>query len=567
MFARLVLAPWFGPALIAVAATIFVTLQLDSAGDYPGSAAGPGLTVDEIFNVQIGVEIADPLLAGNFPKAIKATRALPDHPPLGRLWLGVAHEIGLLIHPPGGEHSRLVVACARVGSAVAFGCLIFLTGLMSTLWQGRIAGYGTAIAIVLMPRVFGHAHLAALESVLNLTYAGAILSVAYFWADTSASQGAAATSSQIPMPSLRSSLICGALFGLALLTKIQAIFLPIPIAIWAICRWRWRAIGPLTIWGITGLFIFWLGWPWIWLDPLGNTLKFLGQTNKRPILYVWYLGQQFADRSVPWHYPWVLFATTIPLGLHLAGLLGLRHSSATDHELTAGQTERTMRLGWMQWIHQRDALLLLAVAFPLMMFSIPGVAVYDGERLFLVIYPLWGLFIGKGLGQIHHWLSQRVSKIVSVAMLLGFLSCQAVGLVQFAPCWLSYYNGLVGGLWGAERLGFQTTYWGDGVTRDLLMETANQVPIGAVIDVLPVQHSFQLPALESQCPALRAKQIVLRPFDERAPEPARYLLAFHRRDYWPADWQSTPPGYRLLSGNMRQGVIIAGLYERVFEQQ
>lgn len=533
---------------------VLVSVMLDPAGDYPQGLAGPGLTLDEIFNVQIGVAMADPLLSGDLPKLIQAGRLLPDHPPLGRLWLGIAHEVNLLIHPPVGKHDRIVIACARTGSAVAFGLLVFLTGYVSALWNGRLAGVGTSLAIVFMPRVFGHAHLAALESVLNLTYTAAFLSLACWWKPDFTANAATPSA-----PRIRAAILCGLVFGLALLTKIQAIFIPIPVVIWAVVNWRWRALWPLAIWGCVGLLIFFAGWPWLWADPWGHLLKYLGHAKERPVIYVWYFGRQIADRNVPWHYPWVLFATTVPLGLHLMGLGGLAQMRP---RMRAVDAKHDQRLTW-SWLGSREVLIAGGMLLPLVVFSLPGIAAYDGERLFLMIFPLWAIFIGQGMAAAMDWVSQRTNPTVSGITLAGFLACQSVGLIQYSPVWLSYYNILVGGLEGAEKLGLQTTYWGDSITRELLVDVANQAPAGSLIDVLPVQHPFQLAALESQCPPLRDRQIKLRAFDEREKKPAKYLLVFQRRDYWPAEWNGTPQPYRLVLKTARQNTTLAAFYERL----
>ncbi len=48
-----------------------------------------------------------------------------------------------------------------------------------------------------------------------------------------------------------------------------------------------------------------------------------------------------------------------------------------------------------------------------------------------------------------------------MALVIG----QGYGVVTIHPFGLSYYNLLVGGLPGAERLGLELTYWGDAVDR------------------------------------------------------------------------------------------------------
>ncbi len=527
---------WFGPACLAVIAVIVVSLALDPAGDYPIQTEGPGLTVDEIFNVDLGARLADDLLTGDLPAAIRTGQTLPDHPPLGRLWLGFFHEMVLLIAAPSGDHAPLVVAAARFGSAVAFGILVWLAGFTAARWYGNPAGWGASAALILMPRVFGHAHLAALESVLNLTYFLAVISVVRTW-------------TQPTPPTLRSTLLSGLCLGLALLTKIQAIFIPIPVVIWVLLNWKHRAVLPLLIWGVTGLIVFVCGWPWLWLDPVGHVLKYLGHATERSVIQVWYCGRMFADREVPWHYPWAIFATTVPIGLHLLGLAGASARLSVSPGTPPAQSKIAV-----EWF------LLASVLFPLFVFSVPGVAVYDGERLFLIVYPLWAVFIGRGIAVVWKRLEPRLPPWSIGSILALFLAAQGIALWQLAPCWLSYFNATVGGLPGANRFGFQVTYWGDSVTRELLNQTTQQVPPDTVIDVAPVLHPFQLAAWESQSPGLRARNLKLKPFDSAAP--ARFLLVYYRRDYLPANWQKGPAGYHPLFEVVRQGTVLAGLYEK-----
>ena len=52
---------WTAPALIAILAFVAVAAAIDPAGDYPGAPEGPGLTIDEVFNVQQGVRVVEDL--------------------------------------------------------------------------------------------------------------------------------------------------------------------------------------------------------------------------------------------------------------------------------------------------------------------------------------------------------------------------------------------------------------------------------------------------------------------------------------------------------------------------
>jgi hypothetical protein len=102
----------------------------------------------------------------------------PDHPPLGRLAIGMGHDIARAIDRPVENQSPFSAVSARVAPALAFAVLVALVGFMTARWYGPPSGVIAAIALVLMPRVFGHAHLAALETFIGLAYTGAVLAVA-----------------------------------------------------------------------------------------------------------------------------------------------------------------------------------------------------------------------------------------------------------------------------------------------------------------------------------------------------------------------------------------------------
>ncbi len=535
---------WGAPALVAFFGWIAVLCSIDPAGDYPDALPGPGLTIDESFNVQQGVRLVEMLPAlGSGLLSLRevfgdredigpdapAGYHLPDHPPLGRLWIGLSHQLTRWWFPPRDHQTPFVTACARTAPATAFALLVFMLGCAATRWYGRGAGFVTAVAIVLMPRVFGHAHLAALETFMNLAYAATVLCVAARWTGPAP-------------PKWKTACWCGLVFGLALLTKIQAVLLPVPIAIWALLYWRTKAIVPLLLWGGVGFLVFFVGWPWLWLDPLGHLMEYLGRTTQRADLYTWYFGQRYVDHSVPWHYPAVMFLTTVPVGLHLLGFCGLFCG------------ERSA------WKGPREQVVLGCIVFPLLLFSLPGVAVYDGARLFLVVFPLWAILIGRGGQLAYTWAKKKYSgRLVTVGATL-FLALQAYGILKDQPCSLSYYNLSVGGLPGAERLGLETTYWGDSVTRGLLEHIVLTVPEGATIAVAPVLHEFQLAEMINQSPILRRHRVNLEPFDPQNPGQAQYLLVFRRQADLPEALRDGPAHFPKVAEVRRENVWLAALY-------
>jgi MFS family permease len=538
---------WAAPALIAALAFIAVVAAIDPGGDYPDAPQGPGLTIDESFNVEQGVRLVEGLRAW-FAGEVSLREIFgdvrdvpnsqigfhnPDHPPLGRLWLGVWHSLTAMIAPSSqhAAHHPFITACARVGSAAAFAITVFLCGWITAKWYGRDAGLFAAISLVLMPRVFGHAHLAALESCIGLAYFVAVVSVARVWSEKPPTWGWAA--------------LCGLAVGCAMLTKIQGALVPIPVTIWALWHWRLRAIKPLAIWGLVGLAVFFLLWPWLWFDPFRRFLEYAGRTTDRIVLYVWYFGQRYADRDAPWHYPAVMFLATVPLGLQALGFLGLFKGPLPS------------------WKERHAQLVLGALVFPLLLFSLPHVAVYDGARLFLVVFPLWAVFVGRGGAFAWTWLRQKLSPRVAVAIAGCFLATQLWGTVSTWPCFLSYYNIAMGGLRGADRLGMELDYWSEAVTRNFLEEVARTVPEGVHVEVSPIllPNNMQTEEMLSQSPTLRRRGIVLSTYQPDAANHAPYVIVFKRQaDLSPQLRQriaNVPP----ILAVRREGVILAGLWK------
>lgn len=545
---RTALWPWIGSAVVAISTWLTIVVSIDPGGSYPDWPEGPGLTVDEIFNVQQGVYLVeavrifhigliDPVVARD---AFSPPMHLPDHPPLGRFWLGLHHQAFWRLFPPQEPDGPFVVACARTGSATAFAITVLLVGGFTSLWTAsRWAGVFAALSLALLPRAYGHAHLAALETCMGLAFTATVLTTAHAWSAKAS-------------PSWKTAAWTGAIFGLALLTKIQAVFLPIPLVLWALWRWRFRSLPPLLIWGGVGFAVFFFGWPWLWLDPVEHLRTYLAGTTDRAELSVWLWGRHYTDRTVPRFYAVLSFFWIMPLvflALGALGMIGRRCRPEVDKD--AATTAWTAR----------ETLVAMEFAFPLVMFSLPDVPVYDVERLWLPAAPLFAVFVGRGaLRMLRTGESLGARGWIMVrALLVGLMALQAGLLIQIAPCYLSHYSGTTWGLRGAARRGLELNYWGDAVTRSLLEQVVLQTPRGSTIAVAPVLHQFQVEELLRQSPVLRRHGVQLVAYDPTR-SPTEFVLLFRRQADLAPELRDGPRDAELLAEVRRQGMQLAGLY-------
>ena len=504
------------------------------AGLFAGLAAlftinGPGITVDEPLDVAPGRQYVQTLAKRGLdffrPDVVVAVFAdNAEHPPLGRWLLGIASTLGEPIELIllGKDPIGLYIRAARAAPAICFGLLVALAAWEAGRRAGPVAAGAAGFALAAMPRVFGHAHIAALDLFVALTWTAGLLT--------------ALRAAERSKP-VRALGLAGILFGLALLTKIHGwLLIPAVAAYLAIRLPIRKAILGLLVWTTVGLLVFFLGWPWLWYDPAGRLLAYLRTGVDRTSILVGYFGTDYRDVQVPWHYPWLYFLATVPIGLHLLAMAGVWSAVRRWRSDPAPMFLGVVVLGWLT------------------LFS-TNVAVYDGERLYLAAFPLWAILAGLGFANL--WDRLRSIRLGRPILVLA-LPCQLYGIVAFHPCELSYHNALIGGLPGAERLGLELTYWTDAVTPELLELLAREADQGATAALVPTLAPGQGAAATTRALALRS--IVL--MDQEAFEGSEWIVVHRRESYL-----GNPALKRLIATSPvvlveRQGVWLAGLWRR-----
>ena len=268
-----------------------------------------------------------------------------------------------------------------------------------------------------------------------------------------------------------------------------------------------KGIAVATVWTLSGVTVFFVGWPWLWFHTAVRLKGYFNTGFERTSIRTLYFGSVYRDQNAPWHYVWFYFLTTVPVGLQLLGF------SALPKIIRSSRQEPL------------PALLFCIILTVLFLFTVK-LPIYDGERLFLFVFPLWAILIGYGFAEIRERLgAHRWARV----LLSLFLIAQGWGVVATYPFGLSYYNLLVGGLKGAERLGLELTYWGDPVDRVLLDQLANQANPGDTAAVVPTLHHIQGPASTTDSLASKSVRLANQEF---APE-AQWIVVSRREAYWP----------------------------------
>jgi len=227
----------------------------------------------ETYPAWYGELIAQPSYALSTEEISRYWSTNHEHPPLskvgsGFIWLGARHFLDDL-------------TAHRLGNILIVSVLVMLLYLMVAQDYGSLAGLVAAFALLTMPRFFFHAHLAAID----VPVTAMIFAVIYtFWLGHS-------------HPGLKWTLLLGFVWGLALATKINALFIPpIVLSAWAlIFQRRGYLFIRLALMSLIGVGFFILSWPWLYYDlwkHLTGYIEFM--TTSRLPVEQYYFGQLYA---------------------------------------------------------------------------------------------------------------------------------------------------------------------------------------------------------------------------------------------------------------------------------
>lgn len=368
---------------------------------------------------------------------------------------------------------RAPLGRARLGTMLAFSLVTAWTFAFLDRRRGRWAAATGAAALVLQPRLFGHAHYATYDALLTALWVAALLAFSTAVGPSPAAAGP--ESPRPPGPRWAWVAAFGAILGCACATKLTGWLIPIPLACW-VALYRDRA-GALALvgGGLVALIVaYGLIPPW-WADPVDGFRRFLasnlGRAESIPITTM-FLGRIYLTpaESLPWYNTLVITLFITPVGWLFLAITGV-----------AGAIRRL-------WTDRFGVLVAGNWAFLLLLRSLPHVPGHDAERLFLPAFGCLALAAGLGGGVLVDRLGRWVKLLVGGAIVEGVVS-----VALFLPVPLAYYSPVVGGPAGAARLGMEPTYYWDSlVPANLDWLNRNTPPGGKVAWVTQPTSLFYL---------------------------------------------------------------------------
>ena len=369
-----------------------------------------------------------------------------EHPPLAKLAMGATFHL---------FHGALGWTSPSTGFRMAgflFGGLSVIAtfGLGRELVSARVGLLG-ALLLVAMPRYFFDAHLACFDVPITAMWTLSI------WAFVRALKAP-------PESVVRRAFVASIVFGLALATKLNALFLPFLFVLWWLVaspvRLRFGVRPgpsggtevtlpdvPLVLFAcaIIGPLVFIATWPYLWHDPvtrIGTYLSFHRYHEHYPASYFHAL---LVEPPFPWHFPVVMTALTVPSPVLALSAVGLPVSA-------------------IRLVRRRslvDAVLLFATLLPIALIAMPSTPIFGGVKHWYNALPTLCLLAARSLVWIADALKARLPAVPTwVVLTTAAMAPGLLGIVRSHPDGIGFYNEVAGGFRGGAQLGMQRGFWG-----------------------------------------------------------------------------------------------------------
>ena len=409
------------------------------------------MTAGESYAAWFGQLVEDPGYALSAEGIETYWKPNHEHPPLDKIWSGLVWSAAKSFLPDLTAH--------RLGNIILNSLLFAMLYLLVQDVYGWWVGVLASAFLFSMPRFFFHAHLSALDvATVSMIMAVVLLfwktrKNASWWVD----------------------IALAVLWGLAVATKVNAVFAYFVLIIWVLAFQRQRLmLRRLLVMGALAIPIFFLSWPWLYYNILDRVWEY--------ILFItvdhWEIGQWYFNQFYmppPWHFPFVITAVIVPLSLFILFFVGVGR-------VLVRKAERPF--GWY---------LILNGFVPMLAIAIGQSMVYDNDRLFIGSMPFMAALAAIGFYALVQFLRHRMTgrglQVVVGLLIVVVLLPQVWKTVSLYPHLLSYYSEAVGGVAGATKLGLEGTYWCETYNEalDYLNENAEA---GDVVFVDPYSHNI-----------------------------------------------------------------------------
>ncbi|MBM4354856.1 MAG: phospholipid carrier-dependent glycosyltransferase [Deltaproteobacteria bacterium] len=368
----------------------------------------------------------------------------------------------------------------RLPGALMGALLVLLLYLLAVELGSARVGLLAVLFFMFIPRAFFHAHLTCFDIPITALDLACLLAF---------------------LRSLRSgrwAVATGVLWGLALLTKLNAFFIPVTLFLWYLAvavrdvrregPWRWTLPDfPLAfiLMPLIGLPMLFALWPWVWYDTMAAFAKYVGFHLHHEHYFVYYFGKAYQSPPFPIDYPFTMTFITLPVVLLLLSLAGLSLLFLP----AAAPTSEGSRRRWF---------LLINMLFPIVLIALPSTPIFGGVKHWMLAFPFLCILAAHALLRCFEWAERGVAAVgvrwvdrglamrpvrlvVGAGLVLLLAAPAARDTLAFVSNGTAYFNELMRGPRGAAEARVQRQFW-SYASRGAVDYLNRTVPPGTTVD-------------------------------------------------------------------------------------
>jgi hypothetical protein len=238
------------------------------------------------------------------------------------------------------------------------------------------------------------------------------------------------------------TIFAGILLGINTNIRVLGPLVGILVLIYFFLRYEHRYITGIVIYLLFAVLVTYVSWPYLWDNPIANFLAVFNRSSDNPlILGTLFNGQGTPSNELPFTYLPTLMGITLTEPVWILFIIGVIF---------------TIIRFWQRKIEWRSMLVILAwFIIPFLYVLVFRPAMYDGYRHFLFILPPVFIVIGMAFQAGYELIKQKWLQVLLTCLLVipGIY-----GMISIHPYQYTYYNAIVGGVSGANRI-YETDYW------------------------------------------------------------------------------------------------------------
>lgn len=408
------------PLILFVVSLAIQAFQINNAGR----------TWDEEYKIDNGYRYIMALTKGDLRR--KTWGGGYEHPPIGKYIYGLVAPLNM--HFNYGQLMAIDYdwAWPRIISATFNALTVVIVYLLCLEFFTVTIANLSAISLTLLPLFLAYGKVISFESITNFFFS---LTTFLFLKLLKTNR-----------PKLKQYFILGITAGLLMGVRFNNFFilpflLGLTILYFVILKKKrkwWKQNKKMLIIPIIAILVFFISWPWLWIEPLANFKASITFHVKRGSPGEYFLGLR---QLVPLNYYVVYFFITTPviyLAFWLVGLIKLVKKAS---------------------FYQLAIIYWFASPFVLSIFKLK----LNGLRYILFFYPALAIMTAFGLVSVYQFFQKFLKPGIIVALGLLILIYHLVSLAAIHPYYLDYFNELVGGPRNVyQKKLFKISWWGEG---------------------------------------------------------------------------------------------------------